>query len=56
MEGLTLPPTRTTWPQWALDLYEERAAMMEHHGRVSPSSVEALAEADVRAVVARGGR
>lgn len=50
---MTLPEDRAKWPSWARDLFEERAAMMEHHGEVDREEAERRAKWCVLAVMER---
>ena len=45
---MTLPTDRRDWPQWALDHWEERAAIIEYCGGRPREEAEREAESVVR--------
>ena len=45
---MNLPASRVRWPLWALELWAERAAIMEFQGNLSRDTAEFRAEEDVR--------
>jgi hypothetical protein len=53
---VNLPPSRTRWDRKWLELFEERAAIMEYQGNLSRDVAEIRAEQDVRKVAAREER
>ncbi len=45
---MSLPTSRSEWPEDARAEFEERAAIVEHHGELSKAKAEKLAEWRVR--------
>jgi hypothetical protein len=45
---MNLPLNRNRWPTWAIDLWTERAGIMEFSGNMSREVAELRAEQDVR--------
>ena len=45
---MNLPPNRDRWPNWALELWAERAAIREYMGNLSRETAEFRATEDVR--------
>lgn len=45
---MNLPLNRNRWPNWAMELFEERAGLMEFSGNMSREAAELRAEQDVR--------
>ena len=45
---MNLPPNRNRWPSWAVELFEERAGIIEFMGNLSRETAEFRAEQDVR--------
>ncbi len=48
-----LPPDRKNWSKELLELWAERAAIMEHDGKMSKEKAEREAELDIRRIVER---
>jgi hypothetical protein len=53
---VNLPPSRNRWPDKYLQLWAERAALMEYDGKLQRLIAEAKAEADIRKVAAQEER
>lgn len=53
---MNLPPNRIRWPRRFLELFEERAAIMEYQGNLSRETAEIRAEQDVRKIAAQEQR
>ena len=53
---MNLPPNRNRWPSWAIELYEERAGIIEFQANVSRETAEFRAEQDVRKQAAQRDR
>ncbi len=45
---MNLPLDKSRWPTWALELWTERAGIMEFSGNLSREVAEIRAEQDVR--------
>jgi hypothetical protein len=56
VEPVNLPPNRDRWPQRWLELWAERAAIIEYQANVSRATAELRAEQDIRKVAAREPR
>jgi hypothetical protein len=50
---MNLPPNRARWDKKWLELFEERAGIIEFMSNVSRETAEFRAEADVRRIAAR---
>jgi hypothetical protein len=53
---VNLPPSRSRWPDKYLELWAERAALMEYDGNWPRLIAEAKAEVDIRKVAAQEER
>lgn len=53
---MNLPPNRARWPARWLELWAERAAIMEYQGNLSRATAEVRAEQDVRKIAAQEQR
>jgi hypothetical protein len=53
---MNLPLDKSRWPTWALDLWAERAGIMEFDGGLSRQVAEIRAEQDVRKQAAQRDR
>ena len=53
---MNLPPNRVRWDKKWLELFEERAGIIEFMSNVSRQTAEFRAEADVRRIAAREER
>jgi hypothetical protein len=49
---MNLPPSRARWPKRWLELFEERAGIMEFQGNLSREVAEIRAEQDIRKLAA----
>ena len=54
--AVNLPPSRVRWPARWLELWAERAAIMEYQGNLSREIAEIRAEIDVRKIAAQEPR
>jgi hypothetical protein len=54
--AVNLPPNRARWDRRWLELFEERAGIIEFMSNVSRETAEFRAEADVRRIAAREER
>ena len=53
---MNLPPSRSRWPAWATELFEERAGLMEFSGNMNREQAELRAEQDIRKQAAQMDR
>jgi hypothetical protein len=53
---VNLPADKNRWPTWALELWNERAGIMEFSGNLTRQAAEFRAEQDVRKQVAQMDR